>query len=103
MCAKKINFAFFTIFVIGLFFSISIQATSVLIPSISDASKLTPDFNTKLWDQAVAFDEFVTTKGDIASVKTKVRIMHDKNNLYVGFECFDQDPKQLTISSTLSA
>jgi len=96
---NKINIVYFILLILGLFYSISIRAEIIRVPYVSDTTKLTADFNTTAWSKAIVFSEFATLNGDVPSVKTKLYLMYNKNNLYVGFECFDQDPNELVINS----
>lgn len=81
------------------FYSIPGLADNLCVPSVSDTIKITADFNDGVWNNAATFTEFATSKGDVSSANTKLYLMHNKNNLYVGFECFDQDPNKLVVDS----
>lgn len=97
---SNIFYAYFIACTVSLFYSIFIQAENVLIPSIPDTIKPTADFYEEVWNKATIFTEFASLKnGDVPSVKTKLYLMHNKDNLYVGFECFGQDSNKLVINS----
>lgn len=95
----KISISALLVAAIYLFFNAAVYAESVTVPLITDGSKLTADFHTKEWGKAAVFDEFASARGDVPTVKTKLYLMHDKDNLYIGFECLGQDQNQLIVNS----
>jgi len=62
--------------------------SEVNVPYVKKASAYTFDFNSPIWEKAGVISEFklMGTKKD-CTAKTSVRVMHDKKNLYIGFDC----------------
>ena len=91
---KKINHKLILGFLCFLFL-FSIQAKAIVVPEIAGNVDLTTNFKDNTWGKSAIFTEFTDSNGIKAIVKTKLYLMHDKDNLYVGFECLDQNPKKL--------
>ena len=62
--------------------------SEVNAPYAKKASSCSFDFNSSVWGKAGIIPEFklMGTKQD-CNAKTSVRVMHDKKNLYIGFDC----------------
>jgi len=58
-------------------------------PWIDKAPKLDGRLSDPAWNKAALLSDFTSVSGEKAYVATKVKLMRDNNNLYVGFECFD--------------
>lgn len=84
---------------ICFFYCLSIQAKAVVVPLVTNKVNRDANFNNSVWKKATTFTKFVSSDGTVPIVKTKLYLMHDKANLYVGFECLDQNPKKLISNS----
>lgn len=62
-------------------------------PYVKDASNYTLDFNSSLWKKATSILDFklMGTKNS-CDLKTIVRVMCDKDNLYIGYDCKQTKP-----------
>jgi len=50
-----------------------------------------PDFNSGEWKKAPVADKFVTRGNAASREKTAVKILYDRNNIYFGIKCFDNE------------
>src|SRR5579862_3142120 len=80
-------------------FMLSAEAKTIVVPVTTSKTDSTVNFKNTAWKAAAVFTEFTNPNGAAATVKTKLYLMHDKDNLYVGFECLDQNPKKLISNS----
>ena len=64
------------------------------ITRVKKAPEFAPDFNSGDWEKAQVVDNFFTKAEQPARVKTEVRALYDKNNLYLGIRCFDKNSKK---------
>jgi len=65
---------------------------------IETAPKIDGEIKEPIWQQAAVVTEFLQREphtGAPATERTVVRVCYDKNNLYLGFQCY-QDPKTIT-------
>ena len=70
---------------------------------ISTPIKLDGNLNEPVWQLAQPADHFIQKEpnnGSPASEKTEVRILYDKDNLYIGVWCHDSNPDKI-IANTL--
>lgn len=66
--------------------------------SESEAPKIDGDVSDAVWQKAPAIDNFYQVEpktGEPASERTIVRVLYDKNAIYVSWYCFDSDPKHI--------
>ena len=80
-------------------FSFPGYAKAIVVPEITDKVDLTANFKNNTWINAAVFTQFTNANGEETTIKTKLYLMHDKDNLYVGFECLDQNPNKLISNS----
>lgn len=63
---------------------------------ISKRPKIDGRLNDDCWSQGIWAGNFiqqVPLQGKQPSQETLVKVLYDNNNIYVGFKCFDKDPK----------
>jgi CubicO group peptidase (beta-lactamase class C family) len=77
------------------FYNLAVQAKAVTVPFVSSKINRDANFNNKIWNKAAVFSEFVSGDGSPATQITKLLLLHDQYNLYVGFKCFGQSPTKL--------
>ncbi len=70
------------------------------IRRISDAHiKIDGELDEPVWQTIDPIRDFTQTNPDLgapASERTEVRIFYDDQNLYLGFKCFDREPRKVT-------
>ena len=65
---------------------------------ISDKIKIDGILNEPVWEKAVPVSDFTQrelNEGEKATEKTEVRIVYDKDNLYIGIMCYDSEPDKI--------
>jgi hypothetical protein len=78
----------------------SIQPENYRIGAKKIESQITIDgkLDEKDWGLATPASDFVQLEpkeGKPATEKTKVRVLYDEKNIYIGISCFDQSPEKI--------
>ncbi len=64
------------------------------VPYVKNASGFTLDFNSPLWEKSGTVSEFYVMGTNKKCIfNTIVRLMHDNNNLYIGYDCKQSVPE----------
>jgi len=73
----------------------NIKTVTIKVP-YSSAKGLADSFDDKVWDDVKATDPLVTVKKcEKPKYATTVKLLHDRENLFVRLDCFDPDAKNL--------
>jgi len=75
----------------------------IIIPKTNLSPKIDGRLDEKMWEDAKVIDEFyqyTPQNGAKPTEKTVAYLIYDKDNLYVGFRCYDSEPDK--IKATLS-
>ncbi len=86
-------------FIIVLPFSI-FAYTSIKIKAmrIDNPPKIDGLLNDPVWKKAIPYTNFIMQEphyGQKPSEKTELRVLYDKNNLYIGIMCYDSEPQKI--------
>ena len=57
----------------------------------------------EVWEQADVFTDFIQAEphqGQPATEKTEVRILFDKQTVYIGVICYDSEPDRIVVNDT---
>jgi hypothetical protein len=97
------RFCFSLCFCFIVSFNIIIGQESLLKAFKSEKSPVIDGrLNESVWDSAISFSGFkmvAPTPGAVPSEKTEVRIIYDKNDLYIGIRCFDREPRKISANT----
>ena len=95
--------------IIGLFVLSSLQGktqtqdiSAINASFITEHIKLDGNLNENAWKEAIHIDNFIQREqavGEPATEKTEIAILYDKNNLYIGLWCFQNDPSTIQAKS----
>jgi len=69
---------------------------------IQDQIKVDGNLNEPAWEQAIKIKNFIQREqavGEAATEKTEIAIIYDKNNLYIGAWCYQEDPESIRAKS----
>jgi len=70
----------------------------ITLNEINSSIKIDGKLDEEEWSTATMIDAFTQrepSEGEFVSEKTEVRIMYDKNNLYIGFRCWDSNANEI--------
>ena len=82
----------------------TVRATVPVVKGMKE-SEIMQSFGSKIWDNAGATGDFVVADqgpdhGKKAKFRSTARLLHDRENLYIYFQCFTPDMKNLAVSKT---
>lgn len=66
---------------------------------VEEGPKFDGYLDDKVWEQAIPFTEFKMvepTPNSDPTEKTELRIIYDRDNLYLGIHCFDSEPSKIS-------
>jgi len=85
------------------FFKAGFSQGSSIIAFKSDKSPVVDGrLNESIWNSAVAFSGFKMvepTPGTEPTEITEVRILYDKNDLFIGIRCYDREPRKISANT----
>ena len=92
-----------TMFFLFFVFSGSLAAGQVLrAVHVDEGPRLDGSLADEVWKMAVPFTEFKMVEPSPDSTpteKTELRILYDKDNLYLGVMCYDRDVSRISANS----
>ena len=82
----------------------TVRATVPVVKGMKE-NEIMQSFGSKIWDNAGATGDFVVADqgpdhGKKAKFRSTARLLHDRENLYIYFQCFTPDMKNLAVSRT---
>jgi hypothetical protein len=86
----------------GIDFSTYRPTTPATRIETSESPKLDGDLSDPAWQKASIIDKFYQLEphpGEPGTERTLVRVLYDKNALYVSFYCYDSDPKNIPLGA----
>jgi hypothetical protein len=94
---------FLLCFSLTLFHQVSVaQETELKAFKSNQAPLIDGRLNDNVWNEALPFTDFKMVEpypGSNSSEKTEVRIIYDKNDLYIGIRCYDSEPRKIAANS----
>jgi len=78
------------------------EISTITASFITEQIKLDGNLIEDAWRQAVHINNFIQREqvvGEAATEKTEIAILYDKNNLYIGIWCFQNDPNTIRAKS----
>jgi hypothetical protein len=91
-----------------LVLSLALAATQLLAQPVFKAVRVDKGprldglLDEDVWKQAIAFNDFKQARPkpeDPPSERTEVRILYDRQNLYIGIYCFDAEPAKISANT----
>ncbi len=71
---------------------------TVSIPSTKKAVSIDGRLQEKAWRKAVSIDEFGDPDGGVSAIEaTRVAMMHDETNVYIGVTCSESEPEKMRV------
>jgi hypothetical protein len=83
-------------------FSAMAQETKIEAKRVIQGPVLDGKLNDPVWDSAISFSGFRMVEpstGSEPTEKTRVLIIYDNNNLYIGIRCYDSEPRKIAANS----
>lgn len=75
------------------------------VPVAKDTKDIMNSFGSSIWDKAAATGDFVVADkgsnyGKTAKFRSTAKLLHDRENIYIYFQCFTPDMKNLAVSKS---
>lgn len=73
------------------------------VPVVADSKNIMESFGSPIWDKAGATGDFIVAdqgpnRGKKAKFRSTARLLHDRANLYIYYQCYTPDMKNLAVS-----
>ena len=79
--------------------NLNVEASKEIKPLLTQETiEIDGHLNEEAWSEAQVIDDFVQqspNEGQPISERTEVRMLYDTQKLYIGFECYDSEPKKI--------
>jgi hypothetical protein len=86
----------------GIDFSTYRPTTPATRIETSESPKLDGDLSDEVWAKAAAIDEFYQIEpngGELATERTVVRVLYDRDAIYFSFYCYDSEPTKIPLGA----